>query len=59
MTKEQLVSLLQIEKICVERNVNGCDRDCEKCDLAQDADEIIAMYTQAISIISKYHEEER
>ena len=48
MTNERILELLEIEKRCLLRD---CDRDCAKCDLVQDRDELEEMYTLAYCII--------
>lgn len=41
MTTDRAIELLNIERECVGHE---CDRDCGKCDLVQNADELIEMY---------------
>ena len=44
-TIDEAKRLLLIERECVKRNDGiNCNRQCEKCDLVQDADKIIEMY---------------
>lgn len=46
MTIDEAKRLLLIERECVKRNDDiNCNRQCEKCDLVQDADKIIEMYS--------------
>lgn len=52
MENERIVELLNIEKECIQR-ADSCDRNCAKCDLVQDSNELIQMYTDAIEIIDK------
>ena len=51
MTVERALALMRIELKCVERNKNGCDRDCAKCELAQDTQELITAYKRVINYI--------
>ena len=51
MTIERALALMRIELKCVERNKNGCDRDCAKCELVQNTQELIAAYHKVISYI--------
>lgn len=50
MTPDRMIELLKIERACVIKN-NGtsCDRECEKCILCQDSEELIAMYDDVIA----------
>lgn len=52
MTIQRMIELLQIEKECITRN-NGvnCDRNCDKCDLVQDSQELLDMYEEVINFI--------
>lgn len=43
MNKERAKELLETELKCITR-VDTCNRDCGKCDLIQDTDELKAMY---------------
>ena len=52
MTVERMIELLEIEHACILRNTHGeCDRDCGKCDLAQDDGELHEMYTDVIAML--------
>ena len=52
MTHERMIELLEIELLCVKKNVyNACDGDCEHCELVQDAEEVIAMYSSVIQLL--------
>ena len=44
MDKDRAVELLEIELECITR-ADTCNRDCGKCDLVQDTDELKAMYS--------------
>lgn len=39
--------LLGIELQCIYRNIEGCNRDCAKCDLVQKDEDLIAAYKVA------------
>ena len=55
MTIERMVELLKIELECVQRNNQpvglNCDRDCGRCDLVQNPDELINMYDFVIKLL--------
>jgi len=54
MTDERAINVLLNEKTCVLRqSVGDCDRECEKCDLVLDDEEIIEAYNHAILAIQK------
>lgn len=55
MTDQRALELLKIERECICRNSARvqCDRECEKCDLVQETDELIAMYDHVISNIEQ------
>jgi uncharacterized protein YecT (DUF1311 family) len=52
MTIQRAKELMEIERKCVKRNEAGCNRDCAKCDLAQQTNELIAAYDKVISYIN-------
>lgn len=52
MTIQRMIKLLQIEKECITRNDGvNCDRNCAKCDLVQDSQELLEMYEEVINFI--------
>lgn len=55
MKFERMIELLEIEKECVNRNNQpfgkNCDRQCSKCDLVQNTDELLEMYDMAITLL--------
>ena len=53
MTENEAIKVIQTEKSCVLRNIDGCDRDCGKCDLVMEDKEIIFGYDMAISALSE------
>ena len=54
MTIQRMIELLEIESMCVDRNINKhCDRDCEHCDLAQNDKELQEMYSSVIELLDK------
>lgn len=61
MTIDEAIKLLLIERECVDRNEHHilCDRNCEKCDLVQDADKIIEMYSNVIQWLEELKELKR
>lgn len=49
MTTARKLELLKIERECIERNrKNICDRDCGKCDLVQEDNDLIELYDSLI-----------
>lgn len=48
MSIDHAMSLIKNEKRCVER-ASTCDRDCAKCDLLRDTDEILEAYDIALN----------
>ena len=56
MTPQEALKVLENEKECIQRQVNGnCDnkRDCVNCDLRLEDKEIILAYNTAISALEK------
>ena len=56
MTNEEVLKVLEKEKECIQRQINGdCDnkRDCANCDLRLEDKEIILAYNTAISALEK------
>lgn len=51
MTNERAIELMKIEMQCINR-AETCDRDCAKCELVQDTDELRKAYAMAISAIT-------
>ena len=58
MTSDRVLELLKIERECINRNNQpfgmNCNRECGKCDLLQDTDELLEMYD---TVIEKYEKE--
>lgn len=50
MELKRIYELLNAERDCVMRS-NQCDRDCKNCDLVQDEQELIQMYSIMIMMI--------
>ena len=50
LDKKRVIELLKIERECVSRAV--CDRDCGKCELAQDKDELLAAFDSAVEMLT-------
>lgn len=48
--REEIIRGLQIERECVSRD---CNRDCGKCDLAQDRDWLLSVYNCAIDMLKE------
>lgn len=51
MSNEEAINVLDNELRCVVRAEKGCDRQCEKCDLVRDTNEIIVAYVTAINAL--------
>lgn len=49
----RVIELLKIERECVQRNEIGCDRDCAKCDLVQETQDLLEAYDKAVGILEK------
>lgn len=48
MTNTRAIELLKIERECINRNNQpfgkNCNRECSKCDLVQNTEELLEMY---------------
>ena len=53
MNKERTKELLETELKCISR-ADTCNRDCGKCDLVQDTDELKVMYKWVIKRLAMY-----
>ena len=53
MSKEWIINVLLNEKRCVETAEKGCGRDCSKCYLVMNSEDIIKAYDEAIKIIKE------
>lgn len=57
MTNTRAIELLKIERECVNRNNQpfgkNCSRECGKCDLVQNTDELLEMYDFVIDVMEK------
>ena len=53
MNKERAKELLEIELKCISR-ADTCNRDCGKCDLVQDTDELKVVYKWVIKRLAIY-----
>ena len=54
MTTEQAIKLMQVEVACIKRASNidhPCTRECEKCDLLQKSEDLIAAYGMAVAAL--------
>lgn len=53
MTLKRALELMKIEKKCIKRNKDQkCNRECEKCDLVQNTDELLEAYKIIIHFVS-------
>lgn len=54
------IEILQYEVECIKRqDTEKCDRNCAKCDLVQDTEEILSVYQQVIALLrNKDYEKE-
>lgn len=53
MKLKRIKELMEFERNCVVRGAT-CDRNCGKCDLVQDSDELIQAYTAVIGMTQGY-----
>ena len=54
MTIERMIELLEIEHECMRRGAHSeCDRDCARCELVQDDQELDEMYTGVIALLKE------
>ena len=57
MTHDRAIELLKIERECINRNNQSfgenCDRNCGKCDLVQNTEELLNMYDYVINFVEK------
>ena len=53
MTAERAIFVIENEKKCVQRNVQGCDRDCANCDLVLTDEEVLTAYDMAVEALKK------
>lgn len=51
MTSDRAIFVLETEKKCVLRNIRGCDRNCEFCDLVLPDDDILTAFNMAIEAL--------
>jgi hypothetical protein len=51
MITSRAVEVIRTEKKCVLRNIRGCSRECEKCDLVLPDEEILQAYDMAVSAL--------
>lgn len=52
--RAKAVKVLKTEKECIMRNAaEDCNRNCKKCDLALDYEEIINAYNEAIDVLER------
>lgn len=49
MKIDELLNVIRTERECIARQ--QCDRDCGKCDLVMDAEEILQAYNEIIEIL--------
>ena len=50
LDRENAIRMLRIERECVSRD---CDRDCAKCDLAQDRELLLKAYDDALELLKE------
>lgn len=53
MTEKEAIEIIKIEKQCVLKSIEGCDRKCADCDLVRPDQEIIAGYDTAIKALEE------
>ena len=58
MTNDRMIELLKTERECVRRNSrNECNRDCGRCNLVQEDNELEEFYTILISVFENLPED--
>lgn len=57
MNIDKAIKLLIIERNCV-RHADVCNRECDKCKLVQDTDELLEMYDDVVKDLEKLKEYE-
>lgn len=57
MNIDKAIKLLIIERNCV-RHADVCNRECDKCELVQDTDELLEMYDDVVKNLEKLKEYE-
>ena len=58
MTNNRIIELLKTERECVRRNShNECNRDCGRCSLVQEDNELEEFYTTLISVFENLPED--
>ena len=57
MNIDKAIKLLIIERNCV-RHADVCNRECDKCKLVQDTDELLEMYDDVVKNLEKLKEYE-
>ncbi len=48
--REKVIKGLAIERECVSRD---CNRDCTRCDLAQDRERLLSVYDEALELLKE------
>ena len=60
MDYQEVIALIKIERECVNRNNQpfgmNCDRECGKCDLLQNTDDLIEMYNDILEWLEELKE---
>ena len=51
VSTDQILKVLKTERECIQRQ--QCDRDCAKCDLVMDSEEILQVYNYLIEEYEK------
>ncbi len=54
MTKQEILRGLHIERECISRD---CNRDCGRCDLAQERDWLLQVFNGAIELLEDNNNE--
>ncbi len=52
MTVDEVIELMENEKACILK-ANTCDRDCAKCKLLRETEDLLSAYDMAIQALSK------
>lgn len=51
MSIDDAINIIENEKACVLRNIQGCNRDCANCDLVLPDEDIISAYNYVIAVL--------
>lgn len=53
MSENEAIAVVKNEKLCVERNISGCCRDCGNCGLVMKDEDILSGYDEALKALEE------